>query len=113
MLSPAGKSLVVLFLIHLLGFDDRENALPVCMLNPCNSAVEVFVVDSLSNCVSVSFHSIITKHLFLPFHRAIQESPSHMCKTCRHLMLEHELDNGKWVHCPLCHSPLILSSLGK
>lgn len=24
--------------------------------------------------------------------RAIQNSPAHMCKTCRHLMLEHEID---------------------
>jgi WD repeat-containing protein 35 len=42
--------------------------------------------------------------------RAIQESPAHMCKSCRHLMLEHELESHKWAHCPLCHSPLILPS---
>jgi len=36
--------------------------------------------------------------------RAIQDSPSYMCKTCRHAMLEHE--RPKVVHCPLCHSPL-------
>ena len=36
-----------------------------------------------------------------------------MCKTCRHLMLEHELFNGRYLHCPLCHSPLMLAGLGK
>lgn len=53
------------------------------------------------------------------FLRAIQDSPYHMCKSCRHLMLENEIDNykpgmgaamglhAKLVHCPLCHSPLI------
>jgi Zn finger protein HypA/HybF involved in hydrogenase expression len=44
--------------------------------------------------------------------RAIQESPAHMCKTCRHQMLEHELEAHKWHHCPLCHSPLILPNSG-
>jgi len=39
--------------------------------------------------------------------RAIQESPSHMCKTCRHLMLEHEMNAQKHKHCSLCHSPLM------
>lgn len=35
-----------------------------------------------------------------------------MCKTCRHQMLEHELEAHKWHHCPLCHSPLILPNSG-
>lgn len=49
--------------------------------------------------------------------RAIQDSPSHMCKTCRHQMLEHEIETKKQKgsplqNCPLCHSPLIHSSTG-
>ncbi len=36
--------------------------------------------------------------------RAIQESASFMCKTCRHSMLEAE--KGNLVNCPLCHSSL-------
>eukprot|EP01038_Epipyxis_sp_PR26KG_P017356 gene17356-23971_t len=41
--------------------------------------------------------------------RAIQNSPYHMCKTCRHLLLEHELNKGgRFSNCPLCHSPLIM-----
>jgi WD repeat-containing protein 35 len=39
--------------------------------------------------------------------RAVQDSPTSMCKTCRHLMLEHEQAlHGTMVNCPLCHSPL-------
>lgn len=34
-----------------------------------------------------------------------------MCKTCRHLMLEHEMETQKWQHCSLCHSPLIISAV--
>ena len=50
--------------------------------------------------------------------RAIQDSPYHACKTCRHLMLENELIkqthpmsrgiSKKLENCPLCHSPLAL-----
>lgn len=36
--------------------------------------------------------------------RAIHDSPSYMCKTCRHSMLDHE--RSKILNCPLCHSPL-------
>jgi len=36
--------------------------------------------------------------------RAIMESPSYVCKTCRHHMLEH--DRGLNLHCVLCHSPI-------
>lgn len=50
--------------------------------------------------------------IFFCARRAIQESPSHMCKTCRHLMLEHELETRKHAHCPLCHSPLVLPGAG-
>lgn len=38
---------------------------------------------------------------------ALQDNPSHMCKICRHPMLEREV--SKWKHCPLCHSVLIIS----
>lgn len=38
--------------------------------------------------------------------RAVQESETVMCKTCRHLMLEHELSSANIRTCPLCHSPL-------
>jgi len=37
--------------------------------------------------------------------RAVQDSPHTMCKTCRHLLLDHEM--GKCQHCPLCHVPLM------
>jgi len=36
--------------------------------------------------------------------RAIQESPSFMCRICRHSMLETE--KGSIINCPLCHSTL-------
>jgi WD repeat-containing protein 35 len=54
--------------------------------------------------------------------RAIQDSPYHACNVCRHLMLENELIkhtqgtlsrgvvDKKLEHCPLCHSPLVLST---
>lgn len=52
--------------------------------------------------------------------RAIQDSPFHMCKTCRHLMLENELEKNqhlspdspgaKLSNCPLCHSPLLIAN---
>ena len=61
----------------------------------------------------VLFSALIFQQFYIstipPLFRAIQESPSHMCKTCRHLMLEHELEAQKWQHCPLCHSTLIIS----
>ena len=47
--------------------------------------------------------------------RAIQESETYMCKTCRYLMLEHERQRGgtansPLVNCPLCHSSIASSS---
>lgn len=49
--------------------------------------------------------------------RAIQDSETYMCKTCRYLMLEHERSRGTGgkgekegsgglTNCPLCHSPI-------
>ena len=38
--------------------------------------------------------------------RAIQDSPSYLCKGCRHPMLDHE--RSKINHCPLCHKELPL-----
>ena len=39
--------------------------------------------------------------------RAVQDSETSQCKTCRHLMLEHERASlGKMNNCPLCHSVL-------
>ena len=32
------------------------------------------------------------------------ESPSYVCKTCRHHMLDHE--KGLHLHCVMCHSLL-------
>jgi WD repeat-containing protein 35 len=50
--------------------------------------------------------------------RAIQESETYMCKTCRYLMLEHERvkpqakdgSGGGLVNCPLCHSSIAASA---
>lgn len=38
--------------------------------------------------------------------RAVQESETAMCKTCRHLMLVDQLAAKPSKNCPLCHSPL-------
>jgi WD repeat-containing protein 35 len=40
--------------------------------------------------------------------RAIQDSPSQTCRTCRHPFLEHE--KGNLINCPLCHNTLLLPS---
>jgi WD repeat-containing protein 35 len=38
--------------------------------------------------------------------RAVQESETVVCKTCRHPMLENQLQAWPHKNCPLCHSPL-------
>ena len=46
--------------------------------------------------------------------RAIQDSPYHACKVCRHVVLENELmktlqsPGGKLKNCPLCHSVFVI-----
>ena len=38
--------------------------------------------------------------------RAVQDSPAHTCRTCRHPMLESERE--RLFHCPLCHSSFVV-----
>ncbi|RYG67248.1 hypothetical protein EON64_07860 [archaeon] len=64
--------------------------------------------------------------------RAVQDSPSYMCRTCRHYMLEYEIENfskhafkfhsnphdkrsgpSGLQHCPLCHTPILSAALKK
>lgn len=48
---------------------------------------------------------IYVDNLIVLFCRAILESPYSMCKTCRHVMLDHE-KKADISFCPLCHSGL-------